>query len=72
LKHFPSDLQSLETVEPVYRSFPGWKTATSDIRRYRDLPPKARKYLGAIASLSSTDLWMISVGARRDQTIRVS
>jgi adenylosuccinate synthase len=72
LKHFPSDLQSLETVEAVYRSFPGWRTATSDIRRYRDLPTKARQYLDAIASLSSTDLWMISVGARRDQTIRVS
>lgn len=72
LKRFPSDLQSLEAVEPVYRSFTGWNSATSDIRRFRDLPAKARTYLNAIASLSGIGLWMISVGARRDQTIWVS
>ncbi|MCI0706551.1 MAG: adenylosuccinate synthase [Ignavibacteriae bacterium] len=69
LERFPSDLQSLETVEPVYRTFPGWKTKTSDIRRYKDLPTKARKYIEAIASLSGAAIWMVSVGARRDQTI---
>jgi len=69
LDRFPSDLTSLETVEPAYRTFPGWKTTTSDIRRYRDLPPKARKYIEAIASLSDAEIWMISIGARRDQTI---
>ncbi len=72
LKRFPTDAQSLDSVEPVYRSFPGWKTRTSDVRRYRDLPPKARRYVEAIASLSGIELWMISIGARRDQTIRVS
>ncbi|HEY4612871.1 MAG TPA: adenylosuccinate synthase [Bacteroidota bacterium] len=71
LRKFPTDLQSLDAVEPVYRTFPGWKTKISDIRRYRDLPPKARKYIEAIASLSDTDIWMVSVGARRDQTIWV-
>lgn len=71
LKRFPTDVQSLEATEPVYRTFPGWKTKTSDIRRYRDLPSRARKYIEAIASLSNTDIWMISVGARRDQTIWV-
>ena len=69
LDRFPSDLKSLEEVEPVYRTFPGWKTTTSDIRRYRDLPPKARKYIEAIASLSGAEMWMVSIGARRDQTI---
>lgn len=71
LRRFPTDVQSLESVEPVYRVFRGWRTKTSEIRRYRDLPANARAYIAAIASLTRTPIWMVSVGARRDQTIWV-
>lgn len=71
LKRFPTDVQTLETVEPIYRTFRGWETKTSHVRRFRDLPAKARAYLEAIASLTRTPIWMVSVGARRDQTIWV-
>lgn len=71
LKRFPTDVQSLEAVEPIYRTFRGWKTTTADVRRYRDLPARARSYIESIASLTRTPIWMVSVGARRDQTIWV-
>lgn len=71
LRRFPTDVQTLQAVEPVYRTFRGWKTNTSQVRRYRDLPANARTYIEAIASLTRTPIWMVSVGARRDQTIRV-
>jgi adenylosuccinate synthase len=69
MRNFPTDCRTLETVEPIYRSFKGWKKTTSDVRSFRKLPPRARAYLEAMASLLQTKLWMVSVGARRDQTL---
>jgi adenylosuccinate synthase len=71
LERFPSDVQTLERVEPVYRSFPGWNEPTSDIRRFNDLPSKAQSYLRAVERLLKVRLWLVSVGARRDQTLSV-
>ena len=66
---FPTDVQTLEVVEPFYRTFRGWKTTISDVRSYSKLPARTRTYLKAIASLLRTDIAMVSVGARRDQTL---
>ncbi|MEX2117859.1 MAG: adenylosuccinate synthase [Bacteroidota bacterium] len=71
LQHFPTDVQTLEQATPVYKTFKGWKTPTSDIRRYRNLPPQARTYIEAIRKILGIDIWMVSVGARRDQTLFV-
>jgi len=68
---FPTDVQTLEVVEPLYRTFRGWKTNISDVRTYSKLPTRTRTYLEAIASLLPTDILMVSVGARRDQTLIV-
>ena len=43
LKGVPASLNVLAEVEPVYETFPGWKTDISGIRSYGDLPEKARK-----------------------------
>jgi adenylosuccinate synthase len=50
---------------------PGWKKATGGARTFSDLPPKARKYLDKIASLTGPKLSIVSVGADREQTIRL-
>ncbi|MBI3193712.1 MAG: adenylosuccinate synthase, partial [Ignavibacteriae bacterium] len=69
LKSFPTDVQTLETVKPVYESFAGWKSSTSDVRSFDELPANAQTYVRALAQLTGTQISMISVGARRDQTI---
>ncbi|HEX9007191.1 MAG TPA: adenylosuccinate synthase [Bacteroidota bacterium] len=69
LKHFPTDLRTLEEVTPVYESFPGWKTSLTGVARYEDLPDNARRYLERMATLTGTRLWVISTGPRRDQTV---
>ena len=69
--NFPTDVQTLESVEPQYRVFKGWRTRTSDFRSYAKLPAPARKYVDAIGSMLETRIWMVSVGARRDQTLIV-
>jgi adenylosuccinate synthase len=69
VQNFPTDLRMLELAQPQYRTFKGWKTTTSGIRSYGKLPARARSYIEAIASLLQTKVWMVSVGARRDQTL---
>jgi adenylosuccinate synthase len=69
LKTFPTDVKSLTHITPIYESFEGWKTALAGVTSYADLPANARRYLEAMAHLSGTPLWIISVGPRRDQTI---
>jgi adenylosuccinate synthase len=66
---FPTDSRTLSRVEPIYESFDGWNRSTADARRFSDLPTAARIYLGAIAEHAGATVSMISVGARRDQTI---
>ncbi len=69
LKVFPSDVQTLERVEPVYRSYKGWKEKISGVKKYKQLPKQAQQYIEAIAKLSGVPVSIVSVGARRDQTI---
>jgi adenylosuccinate synthase len=67
----PSDLRELKRCVPILIELPGWRTATGGARTIADLPPKARKYLEKIASLTGPKLSIVSVGADREQTIRL-
>lgn len=69
LKSFPSDLQTLQRVEPVYHSYKGWKEKISGAKKYKRLPKQAQRYIEAIEKLSGVPVSIVSVGARRDQTI---
>ena len=69
LKSFPTDIATLERITPIYESFEGWRTPLAGATTYADLPPNARKYLDAMAHLTGTKLWLVSVGPRRDQTV---
>jgi len=67
----PNDIQTLAECEPVYVEFPGWRTPTSKAKTWKQLPPKARAYLKAIAELTGANLAIASVGPAREQTIFV-
>jgi adenylosuccinate synthase len=67
----PNDAQTLAECKPVYVEFEGWCTPTDKARKWKDLPPKARVYLKAIAELTGAKLAIASVGPSRDQTIFV-
>jgi len=71
LRSMPTDDSSLTRSRPRYRTLKGWKTETSDIRRYKDLPARARTYLETVSRLLGVPITMVSVGARRDQTLTV-
>ena len=69
--YVPNDIELLTKCEPVYADFEGWKTSTTKARSWKELPPKARTYLKAIAELTGAELAIVSVGPSREQTIRV-
>ncbi|MFP4522134.1 MAG: adenylosuccinate synthase [Fibrobacterota bacterium] len=65
---FPADISLLEKVEPVYETVEGWNSETSNIRSFKDLPEKARGYLGRLEELCETEVLLVSVGPDREQT----
>jgi adenylosuccinate synthase len=67
----PSDMRELKRCVPVVIELPGWKASTAQARTFRELPSKARNYLKKIASLTGPKLSIVSVGADREQTIRL-
>jgi adenylosuccinate synthase len=67
--YFPSDIEVLSKVEPIYAEFPGWKCSTEKAKKWKDLPKNARDYLKAIAELTGAKLKIVSVGPAREQTM---
>jgi adenylosuccinate synthase len=66
---FPSHVDDLRRVVPVYETLPGWQQEICDVRRLADLPPSARDYLNRLSQLVGRPIEVVSVGADRLQTI---
>lgn len=69
LKTFPLDLCTIEDIEPVYETSPGWKTKISAAMKFAELPANCRSYIDFIEKYLETKLGIISIGATREQTI---
>jgi len=69
LTHFPNDISVLEQCQPVYETLSGWAEDISDIKKYRDLPENARKYVAFIEKRLGVPIKMVSVGAEEKQII---
>ena len=72
IDYFPASLKDLEKCEPIYEEFEGWGEEVAEARNYNELPENAKKYLTRIEELTGTKISIVSVGPRRDQTIRVT
>jgi adenylosuccinate synthase len=69
LKTFPNEISKLENVTPIYETLPGWKTDISNITEYDDLPLNTKQYLKFLEDATGIRFTIISVGAKRTQTI---
>jgi adenylosuccinate synthase len=63
------DTPTQALVEPVYETWPGWQTDTSDCRAWDDLPLAAQAYLRRIESLAAAPIRFVSVGPERSQMV---
>jgi adenylosuccinate synthase len=68
-ERFPSEVQTLEKVDPQYETLPGWDEDISDVRHYGELPTAAQDYLRFIADFVDVDVSMVSNGPKRQQII---
>ncbi len=67
----PHDVALLQRCRPIYQDFDGWMSPTGHLTEFDQLPKRARVYLRRLAELSGAQLSLVSVGARRSQTIPV-
>jgi adenylosuccinate synthase len=66
---FPSHVDDLRRVVPVYETLPGWQEDITHVRRIADLPVNARKYLDRISEILRRPVEVVSVGPDRQQTM---
>ncbi|MEA3442114.1 MAG: adenylosuccinate synthase [Chloroflexota bacterium] len=72
LDYFPSDVSILEKCQPLYEELPGWQEPISGIHDFAKLPAEARRYIARLEELLSCSVSLISVGAKREQIIKLN
>lgn len=68
LKSFPTDVDRLSKIKPIYEILPGWQKDISGCRNFSELPVETKNYLEFICKKSGVKMEIISVGPKRDQT----
>jgi adenylosuccinate synthase len=68
----PACIDTLAKCKPVYKDFPGWKTNTSTITSYADLPANAKAYVQALCEITGVPLGVLSVSPQRSSTFRIA
>lgn len=53
-------------VEPAYVTLPGWQTDTTQIKRIKDLPSNAKKYIDLIEKVVGVPVKYVGVGPSRE------
>jgi adenylosuccinate synthase len=69
---FPRNQTIFNKAVPVFEEFPGWGTDISAARAVDDLPKEARSFLEGVESLVAAPISWVSVGPRRDQTVKMA
>jgi len=66
------DLNSyqLDKVKPIYKTVKGWHTDIRSIRKFSDLPAKARMYVELIEKLSGVKVGWVANGPEREAVIK--
>jgi len=66
---FPVDIPTLDKVEPVYKTMPGWNQSIHGIRTYEDLPIEVHNYFREIEEYTGAKISIISSSPDREDTI---
>lgn len=66
---FPSHVDDLRKVVPIYETMPGWQKDITDAKLLDDLPQAARAYLDRLSELIDRPVGAVSIGPDREQTI---
>ena len=69
IDYFPAAVEDQLNVKPIYKKFDGWKSKTQGIKKFEDLPEKAKTYVKAIEQFIETRISSISTSPEREDTI---
>jgi len=65
----PALAEDVARLEPEFERLPGWKTTTTGLTRYEQLPSAAQRYVRALENAVGAPAVLISTGPRREETI---
>lgn len=68
VKTMPYDMGE---AEAIYETVKGWNCSTEEARSWNDLPKEAQNYLSYLTELIGGEIFVVSVGPKRDQTFQV-
>ena len=69
IDYLPSGLEEQFRVKPIYRRFDGWAKTTKGIKKWKDLPKNAQKYINFIKNYCGVKISSISTSPKREDTI---
>ena len=69
INYLPSSVEDQLKVQPIYKTFKGWKSSTKGIKNIDQLPENAKKYIYAIQDFVETKISSISTSPERQDTI---
>ena len=69
IDYFPSSLHDQIRVQPIYKRFDGWLKNTKGIKKWKDLPNNAKKYINFIKNYCGVKISSISTSPKREDTI---
>ena len=69
IDYLPSSLKDQLKVKPIYKKFEGWMENTEGVKKWKDLPINARKYINFIKNYCGVRISSISTSPRREDTI---
>src|SRR5215813_10846845 len=67
----PATQRGWARAMPVYEDVPGWREDLGEVRTLDELPTAARRYIDKLAALVEAPVALVSVGAAREETIRL-
>ncbi|KUK19127.1 MAG: Adenylosuccinate synthetase, partial [Thermodesulfobacterium commune] len=63
---FPSELEKLKKVEPIYQELPGWEEDISQIKNFDALPEATKNYIKFIEQYLEVPIALLSFGPERE------
>jgi len=67
----PTTQHAWARATPIYEEMPGWQEDLGEARTLDELPLAARRYIDKLSALVEAPVALVSIGAGREQTIRV-
>ena len=69
IDYFPSVLQDQIKIKPIYKKLNGWLQNTKGIKKWKDLPKNAQRYVNFIKNYCGVRISSISTSPKREDTI---